>query len=47
MIKSREMRLMKLGIIVSEQEALKHLTVENNAAGLISYGIGSEVIKTI
>jgi hypothetical protein len=27
---------MKLGIIVSEQGALKHLSMKNNAVGLVS-----------
>jgi hypothetical protein len=36
MKKSRGVRLMKLRIIVSEQRALKHLSMKNNAAGLVS-----------
>jgi hypothetical protein len=35
-VKSGEVRLMKLRIIISEQRALKHVSMENSAAGLVS-----------
>jgi len=40
-------RLIKFGIIVSEQRALKHLSVEKMLQVWFHCGMGSEVIKTL